>query len=342
MAREAGREIGSNLSQSSFFEKDISPLRDFKGQDIISAEQFDKKSVEILFHEVEGMEELLRAKARKSDLSGSILATLFYEPSTRTRLSFEVAMLRLGGGVVSESSVVFSSVTAGERIEDTIKVVGGYADVIALRDKKQGIAKQAALIADVPIINAGDGVGQHPTQSLIDLYTIQKELGRLDHLTITLFGDLKHGRTIHSLSYLLSLFPHIDLHFIAPEVLKLPEGITQYLTEKLIPFSQNYKLDKKAFSSDVIYTTRVQTERIKERLGPYSGTDTSICAHLDGDYRLPTDFCDKSSALIMHPLPRINEIPPEIDKHPKAAYFRQAHNGVPVRMALIKLVLQGN
>jgi len=323
---------------ASFYKENTPPIRNFKGRDILLAEQFDRESLEILFHETSKMEELLKERKITDLLSPFILATLFYEPSTRTRLSFETSMVRLGGKVISESSVQFSSQMKGEVLEDTIRVVEECADVIALRHPKEGSAQKAADFAFIPIINAGDGGGQHPTQAFLDVYTIKKELGRLEDFTITMLGDLRFGRTVHSLTYLLLLFPNISLHFVAPAYLKMPEGILRFLERKGVEFSQTNQLDEKTYDSDVVYVTRVQEERIKE----FDSFGPQRAELLKNSYQLPADFPKISKAIILHPLPRLNEIPPEVDQSPTAAFFRQSSYGIPIRMALLKLVLLGN
>ncbi len=262
-------------------------------------------------------------------LRGKILAALFYEPSTRTRLSFEAAMLRLGGEVITAEGIQFSSLYKGETIEDTIRMVGGYADIIAMRHPEQGSADRAAAVSPIPFINAGDGPGQHPTQALLDLYTIQKECAKIDGLHIAMVGDLRYGRTVHSLSFLLGLYPNVRFTFVSPDELTMPEKVTGFLDGKQIGYVQSSELSD-ALKADVIYMTRVQQERF---------TDHSEYERLKLKFVLTAEKLKKSKAVILHPLPRVGEISEEVDALPNAAYFRQARNGVPVRMALLEMLL---
>jgi aspartate carbamoyltransferase catalytic subunit len=263
-----------------------------------------------------------------------ILATLFYEPSTRTRLSFESAMMRLGGEVIStEDAPAFSSVTKGESLVDTIRVTASYADVIVLRHYEEGSSKIAAEVSPVPIINAGDGTGQHPTQALLDMYTIQKELGRIDNLEVGLVGDLLYGRTVHSLAYLLAQQQGIKLYFVSPEEIKMPRDIIHYLKEEQhVPFVETTDLKEVASKVDILYVTRIQKERFRN-IEEYN--------RMKGVYVINNDILNlmKKDARIMHPLPRVDEIAIEVDKDPRAAYFRQVDNGLYVRMALLKMIL---
>ncbi len=262
-------------------------------------------------------------------LRGKILAALFYEPSTRTRLSFEAAMIRLGGQVITADGFQFSSMFKGETIEDTMMMVGGYADIIAMRHPEQGSADRAAAVAPVPFINAGDGPGQHPTQALLDLYTIGKECKKLDGLHIAMVGDLRYGRTVHSLSFLLGLYTDVRFTLIAPQELTMPEKVTHFFDEKKIQYVQESDITA-GLDADVIYMTRVQQERF---------TDRSEYERLKLKYVLTADQVKGKRAIVMHPLPRVGEIATDVDALPNAAYFRQARNGVPVRMALLAMLL---
>ncbi|MEW6680536.1 MAG: aspartate carbamoyltransferase, partial [bacterium] len=268
-------------------------------------------------------------------LSGrkKILATLFYEPSTRTRLSFESAMKRLGGEVIStEDAPHFSSMVKGESLNDTIRVIGEFADIIVLRHYEEGSSKKASLVSPVPIINAGDGPGQHPTQALLDLYTIKKELGRMDNLKVGLLGDLLYSRTIHSLVWLLAQQDNIEFYLISPEEVKMPHDIIDYLKEKKISLKEDCKLADVAPLLDILYVTRIQKERFRnqesyERIKNSYVVDKKILSLMKGEAR------------ILHPLPRVSEIPEEVDKDMRAGYFRQAKNGLHLRMALLKIIL---
>ncbi len=274
------------------------------------------------------MEKVLE-KGGSDLLKNTILANLFYEPSTRTRLSFEAAMLRLGGKVASAVGMQFSSLYKGESIEDTMMMAGQYADIIVMRHPEQGSADIAAKASPVPFINAGDGPGQHPTQGLLDLYTIQKERGKLDGVRVTMVGDLKYGRTVHSLAFLLSLYDNVSFTFVAPKELMMPEKVTDVLKEKKIPYTETDDLQQ-GLDTDIIYMTRVQEERF---------TDKAEFERLKLKYILTADHVRGTDITVMHPLPRIGEISTDVDALPNAAYFRQARNGVPVRMALLAMLL---
>ncbi|HKV30487.1 MAG TPA: aspartate carbamoyltransferase [Candidatus Dormibacteraeota bacterium] len=266
-------------------------------------------------------------------LSGRLLATVFYEPSTRTRFSFEAAMHRLGGQVLSaENATRASSAAKGESLEDAIRVIGGYVDGIVLRHPEVGAAEKAAAVAAVPVINAGDGAGQHPTQALLDLFTIKKELGRLDHLRIGLAGDLRNGRTVRSLAVLLSRFPGNELVLIAPPGLRMGEDLVGSLERAQQSLRETEDLVGAIPELDVLYQTRIQAERFESpedyerHRGVYIVTPEVM-------RRLP------EHAILMHPLPRLGEIDPLVDADPRAAYFRQARNGLWVRMAVLEWAL---
>ena len=261
------------------------------------------------------------------------LATLFFEPSTRTRLSFEAAMLELGGSILGFSSAASSSATKGESVGDTVKIVSCYADIIAMRHPKEGAPMLASMKSDVPIINAGDGGHSHPTQTLADLLTIKREKGRLDNLTIGLCGDLMFGRTVHSLIKAMSRYEGIKFILISPDELKIPDYIrTEVLDRNNIPYKEVYTMDEVMGELDVLYMTRVQKERFFNEADYIRLKDTYI---LDNS-KLALARPDMS---IRHPLPRVNEIAVEVDDDPRACYFRQALNGKYVRMALIMTLL---
>ena len=262
------------------------------------------------------------------------MATLFYEPSTRTRLSFESAMRRLVGEVVTtESAREFSSAAKGETLEDTIRIVEGYADVIVLRHYESGSARRAADVASVPILNAGDGPGQHPTQALLDVYTIQKEIGRLDGISVAMVGDLANGRTVRSLAYLLAKYDDVKLYFVAPEVVRMKDDIKEYLQRHGVWFEEREDFLEVARKVDVIYQTRIQRERFGDRIQDYEKARGQYIVDSRVMEALP------KSGVVMHPLPRVDEILQEVDTDPRAAYFRQAHNGLYIRMALLRMVL---
>ncbi len=299
-------------------------------KDVLRADQFTKEEIATIL-ELAGAYERALDDGRTLDvMKGLVLSTLFFEPSTRTRLSFETAMLRLGGGVVSVSEAKTTSASKGESLHDTIKTVEGYADVIVLRHPQIGAADEAAGATDKPVLNAGDGAGQHPTQSLLDLYTITKETGRIDGLTVALAGDLKNGRTVHSLALMLANFD-VRFVFIAPPALCMPDAIRETLEAQGVSVLQTDDLATGIEQADVLYMTRIQRERFD---------DPSAYDRLKDSYVLTRDLVDsaKDGMVVMHPLPRVNEIATDVDDYEKAAYFRQAANGVPVRMALLALV----
>lgn len=266
---------------------------------------------------------------------GRILATCFYEPSTRTRLSFESAMLRLGGEVLGFSEAASSSAAKGESVSDTIRIISCYADICAMRHPKEGAPMVAAEKSGVPVINAGDGGHQHPTQTLTDLLTIQTLKGHLDNLTIGLCGDLKFGRTVHSLINALVRYPNIRFVFISPEELKVPDYITDSLKEKGIPYEEVIRLENVMPSLDLLYMTRVQKERFFNEEDYVRLKDFYILDAAKMELARP-------DMLVLHPLPRVNEISVEVDSDPRAAYFKQAQYGVYVRMALILTLLEIN
>jgi aspartate carbamoyltransferase catalytic subunit len=300
---------------------------------VIEAQQFDLATISHLF-DVAGQMEQIVARGGIDDYRTRLMATLFYEPSTRTRFSFEAAMHRLGGRVIStENAAEFSSVAKGETLEDTIRIMNGYADVIVLRHSEVGAAKRAAAVSRVPLINAGDGVGQHPTQALLDLYTIHKEIGSIDGLKIAMVGDLAQGRTVRSVAYLLSKFKDIKMYFVAPPLLKMKEDILEHLREHGTSFTEETTLDRVLPEVDVVYQTRVQKERFGDRIADYESC-RGVYIINENSLRLM-----KSDAIIMHPLPRLEEIAMEVDQDRRAAYFRQAQNGLFVRMALLTALL---
>ncbi|MHB8648352.1 MAG: aspartate carbamoyltransferase [Thermomicrobiales bacterium] len=269
----------------------------------------------------------------RQPLAGRVLATLFYEPSTRTRLSFEAAMLRLGGGVIStENAREFSSAAKGENIEDTTRIVEGYADVIAVRYHERGGAARAAAVSSVPIINAGDGPGEHPTQALLDWFTLQREFSAVDGLRVALVGDLANGRAARSLAMLLALARNVSLVFVAPPVTPMGADVKAYLDARHVRWEETTDLRGALTNVDAVYMTRVQKERFGADLDAYQAARI---------YTFTPDMLATlpAHARILHPLPRVDEIAPAVDADHRAAYFRQAHNGMLVRMALLEWAL---
>jgi aspartate carbamoyltransferase catalytic subunit len=299
---------------------------------VISAQQFSRDEITELFAAADRMEKIV-GHGGTATLAGKIMATLFYEPSTRTRLSFEAAMLRLGGRYVStENAREYSSVAKGETLEDSIRTVACFADVIVLRHHQEGAAGRAAAVSSAPIINAGDGAGEHPTQALLDLYTIKKELGRVDGLRIVLVGDLANGRTVHSLVRLATNFAVSEFVFVAPEAVRMKQGIKDELTARGVTFTEADDLLAAAAEADVVYQTRVQKERF---------TDEADYERVRGRYVIDQEVMDRMrpGTVLMHPLPRVGEIAEAVDADPRAAYFRQVKNGLYMRMALLERVL---
>ena len=312
------------------------PLGDHKnapwyGKDIISVKQFGREDLEYIFAVSHEMHDMVDHIGTFDLLKGKILANLFYEPSTRTSSSFTAAMERLGGSVIPINEVKYSSVSKGESLPDTIRTLECYADVIVIRHPEVGSAAQAAKAARKPVINAGDGIGEHPTQALLDAFTIKEELGHLDGLTVTLLGDLKHGRTVHSLARLLSLYK-VKLNYVAPDILRMPSELIDELKAKGVEQTEYITLDQPLPQTDVLYVTRVQKERF---------TDEAVYESVKGAYVIDPEVMKaaKEHMIVMHPLPRVGEISPELDDDPRAAYFRQMEYGLYVRMALLAMVL---
>ncbi|GJS76334.1 aspartate carbamoyltransferase 2, chloroplastic-like protein [Tanacetum coccineum] len=306
----------------------------FQLDDVIEAQQFDRDILSAIFEVAREMETIEKNSRGSQLLNGFLMSTLFYEPSTRTRLSFESAMKRLGGEVLTtENAREFSSAAKGETLEDTIRTVEGYSDIIVMRHFEGGAARRAALTANIPVINAGDGPGQHPTQALLDVYTIKKELGKLDGIKVGLVGDLANGRTVRSLAYLLAKYNNVKIYFVSPEVVRMKEDIKEYLTLKGVDWEESSDLKAVASKCDVVYQTRIQKERFGERTDLYDAAR--------GKYIIDRGVLDvmQKHAVVMHPLPRLDEITVDVDDDPRAAYFRQAKNGLYIRMALLKLLL---
>lgn len=300
----------------------------FKGRDIISIKDFTREEIDYTLNIASAMEPI--AKKSSDMLRGKSLATLFYEPSTRTRLSFESAMHRLGGTAIGFAEAEIASVRKGENLADTVRVVENYSDVIALRHPLEGAARLAAEFAQVPIINAGSGAEEHPTQALLDLYTIKKELGRIDGLNIALVGDLRFGRTVHSLAYALSLYD-VKPYFISPELLRMRREVLDTIGER-VKVVETTSLDEFMPKLDVLYVTRIQKERFP---------DAAEYAKVKGSYKIDLTTLKKAKKdmIILHPLPRADEISTEVDATPHARYFQQVWNGVVTRMALLALIL---
>ena len=304
------------------------PRLQFLGRDITSIEDLSREEIDYILNVSRTMEPFA---ARGSDLlKGKILANIFFEPSTRTRLSFESAMLKLGGNCIGFADAESTSVKKGENLADTIRTVENYADIIALRHPLEGAAKLAAEFAQIPVINAGSGAEEHPTQALVDLYTILKAKEKIDELKITIIGDLRYGRAVHSLAYALSMY-NIELTLASPQSLRMRREVLRAIQNK-IPVIETQNVEKAISQTDVLYVTRIQKERFP---------DQAEYAKVKGTYRidLKTIANGKKDLIILHPLPRVDEIAPEVDSTNQALYFKQVWNGIVVRMALLSLLL---
>jgi aspartate carbamoyltransferase catalytic subunit len=298
---------------------------------LISAAQLSREDIEAVLDRAAEID--ADPAAWRQRRAGRVLGLCFFEPSTRTRMSFDTAMKRLGGRTVDMGPVESSSVKKGETLADTVRVVEGYADALVLRHPYEGAASMASEFVDVPLVNAGDGAGQHPTQTLLDLYTIRENVG-LDDITVGVMGDLKYGRTVHSLAEALTNFD-VRQHFVSPESLRLPRSVRYDLHEAGAQVREHTDLGEILPELDVLYVTRIQRERFP---------DENEYREVAGEYQIGLDDLAgaKESLSVMHPLPRVDEISPEIDDTPYAKYFQQAHNGVPVRMALLDMLLEGS
>jgi aspartate carbamoyltransferase catalytic subunit len=304
---------------------------DLKGKDILDGAQFTREEIDHIMQVAEDFRIQLQDKPGLDLMKGYVMAALFFEPSTRTRLSFETAMHRLGGGVVGFSSAESTSTAKGETLADTIRTVDQYADIIAMRHPQIGSAREAAEVAKAPVLNGGDGAGQHPTQALLDLYTIQRERGSVKGTTIVLCGDLKNGRTVHAG---VEIYKHYDckLVMVAPDQLRMPAEIIKKMRDFGVQVTETSSLEDALASADVLYMTRIQKERF---------ADPAEYERLKGSYILNREMLERvrPNLTVLHPLPRVNEITTDVDSLSNAAYFRQVGNGVFIRMALIALVM---
>ncbi|MEA3336974.1 MAG: aspartate carbamoyltransferase [Chloroflexota bacterium] len=307
-------------------------IQEFSGQDILSVSQFNRDNLTCVFEEAQAMRAMVDRQGMSDLLRGNVLTCLFYEPSTRTSSSFIAAMERLGGSVIPiTQGVQYSSVSKGETLADTIRTLEQYSDVIVLRHPEIGSAQVAAEYAEVPVLNAGDGAGEHPTQALLDLFTIQEELGRIDGLKIAMVGDLRYGRTVHSLTKLLTQYD-VSLRYVSPEILRLPLVTMNEVIDVGLPVRETHDVADVIENADVLYVTRVQKERFAD-LAQYE----AVKEH----YVITPELMQKAkeNMVVMHPLPRVGEIHYAVDSDPRAAYFRQVRNGMYIRMALLAAVL---
>lgn len=303
---------------------------EFKGIDILNGYQFTNEELNHIMKTAARYEARVKAGEVIRDLEGLVVATLFFEPSTRTRLSFEAAINRVGAKAISMAGTSASSTSKGETMQDTISVVDGYVDAIVMRHPQTGAAEIAAGLAEHPVINGGDGTGQHPTQALLDIYTMLKEKGSIGGQTITFLGDLKYGRTVHSLGYMMQQLGN-KMIFAAPESLCMPQEVTRELRERGALIEETSDVRAALRQSDFVYVTRVQRERF---------CDLNEYEKCKGSYVVDRELLSaaKPGITVLHPLPRVDEIATEVDSYEGAAYFRQAHNGMYVRMALLALI----
>ncbi|MBC7114589.1 MAG: aspartate carbamoyltransferase catalytic subunit [Archaeoglobi archaeon] len=300
----------------------------FKNRDILSTRELTREEIDHILKTASKFDE--NPQEFSDILRGKILALVFYEPSTRTRMSFETAMKRLGGDVINLGAIEASSIAKGENLCDTIRIISNYADAIVLRHPKDGASKLAAEVSPVPVINGGDGAGHHPTQTLLDLYTMRKE-GKLGRVKVALVGDLKYGRTVHSLIYALTLYD-AEIILVSPKELAMPHDIVEDIRKAGGKIRETEDLKEVIPEVDVLYMTRIQKERFP---------DPNEYKRVAGIYRLTPELLKdaKEDMIVMHPLPRVDEIDPRVDELPNAKYFEQARNGIPVRMAVLSLVM---
>ena len=308
-------------------------IKIFRLKNIISIKDFEREDVEYILDEASKLEDIAKSREISEELKGKILGLMFFEPSTRTRISFETAMKRLNGQCIGFTSSGSSSVSKGESIADTAKMFEGYSDALVIRHELEGVSKFISDIVDVPVINAGDGAGQHPTQTLLDLYTIKNEIGHIDNLKIALIGDLKFGRTVHSLAQALSLFDNVKIYLVSPPELKMPQENLIDLNKTNVIYEEVENIEDIIDDADVLYVTRIQ----KERFG-----DIDDYLKIKGAYVINKKMLEGKDLIVMHPLPRINEIDTDVDSTKYNKYFTQAANAVPVRMAILKTLIENN
>ena len=308
-------------------------IKIFKLKNIISIKDFEREDIDYILDEASKLENIAKSKEISEELKGKILGLMFFEPSTRTRMSFETSIKRLGGDCIGFESSGSSSVSKGESIADTAKMFEGYSDALVIRHELEGVSKFISDIVDVPVINAGDGAGQHPTQTLLDLYTIKKEIGEIDNLKIALIGDLKFGRTVHSLSNALGLFKNVKIYLVSPPELKMPKEVLHDINKTNVTWEEVDSIEKIIDDVDVLYVTRIQ----KERFG-----DINDYLKIKGAYIINKKILEGKDLIVMHPLPRIDEIDTDVDNTKYNKYFTQAANAVPVRMAILKTLIKNN
>lgn len=308
-------------------------IKIFRLKNIISVKDFEREDIEYILNEASKLEDIAKSREISEELKGKILGLMFFEPSTRTKMSFETSMKRLGGQCIGFENSGSSSVSKGESIADTAKMFEGYCDALVIRHELEGVSKFISDVVDVPVINAGDGAGQHPTQTLLDLYTIKNEIGEIDNLKIALIGDLKFGRTVHSLTHALGLFKNIKIYLISPPELKMPQEVLHDLNKTNIQYEEVSSIEEIIDDVNVLYVTRIQKERF---------ADVNDYLKIKGAYVINKKLVEGKDLIIMHPLPRIDEIDTDVDNTKYNKYFTQAANAVPVRMAILKTLIKNN
>lgn len=308
-------------------------IKIFRLKNIISVKDFEREDIEYILNEASKLEDIAKSREISEELKGKILGLMFFEPSTRTKMSFETSMKRLGGQCIGFENSGSSSVSKGESIADTAKMFEGYCDALVIRHELEGVSKFISDVVDVPVINAGDGAGQHPTQTLLDLYTIKNEIGEIDNLKIALIGDLKFGRTVHSLTHALGLFKNIKIYLISPPELKMPQEVLHDLNKTNVQYEEVSSIEEIIDDVNVLYVTRIQKERF---------ADVNDYLKIKGAYVINKKLVEGKDLIIMHPLPRIDEIDTDVDNTKYNKYFTQAANAVPVRMAILKTLIKNN
>ncbi|WP_459537917.1 aspartate carbamoyltransferase [Methanobrevibacter sp.] len=308
-------------------------IKIFTLKNMISIKDFERKDIEYILDEASKLENIAKSREISEELKGKILGLMFFEPSTRTKMSFETAMKRLSGETVGFETTGSSSVSKGESIADTAKMFEGYCDALVIRHELEGVSKFISDIVDVPVINAGDGAGQHPTQTLLDLYTIKKEIGHIDDLKIALIGDLKFGRTVHSLSNALGLFDNVKIYLVSPKELRMPQEVLHDLDKTNVKYEEFDNIEDIINDVDVLYVTRIQKERF---------ADDDDYQKIKGAYIINKKMLEGKDLIVMHPLPRIDEIDGDVDDTKYNKYFTQAANAVPVRMAILKTLIKNH
>ena len=308
-------------------------IKIFELKNIISIKDLNKSDIDYIIDEASKLEDIAKSREISEELKGKILGLMFFEPSTRTKMSFETSMKRLSGECIGFENTGSSSVSKGESIADTAKMFEGYCDALVIRHEMEGVSKFISDVVDVPVINAGDGASQHPTQTLLDLYTIKKEIGSIDNIKIALIGDLKYGRTVHSLANALTLYDNVELYFVSPDKLKMPQEILHDLDKAGMSYTETSNISDVIDKVNVLYVTRIQKERF---------ADIDDYLEIKGAYIINKKMLEGKDLIVMHPLPRIDEIDGDVDDTKYNKYFTQAANAVPVRMAILKTLIKNN